>query len=285
MISVGRLAPLSQWDTTLIDALLDGDLYPHGLDVRRHDGYPNADGCVLIIPGRYWHQKVDLINEAISAYSWLLLIRTSDEEDLFDVSRIEHPNVKFWVQTPRTDRDYADARLFGVGYTPHTSVFPPEPNYKPLDVFLSAQNTHSRRRECFASIPPGKSRKVLETEGFTQGLGHGEYAEQMTQAKVVPCPSGPASPDSFRVWEALQAHAIPIADDITPGYDSRGYWRQLFPDCPFPIITNYECLPGYIEDQLGEWPVNANRIMAWWMRQKRQYARWLVDDLTVLGAL
>jgi hypothetical protein len=286
MIPVGRLAPLSQWDTTLIDALIDGKVYPHGLDVRRYDGYPNTNGCILVCPGRYWWNRVDLINIAIATYDWLLFIRTSDEEDLFDIHKVEHPRVKFWVQTPRTDRDYGDARLFGVGYTPHFQGLSADPPAKSLDVYLAAQNTHPRRQECFEMLQSrGTKRRIHETPGFTQGLDTAEYARLMVQAKVAPCPSGPESPDSFRVYEALEVGAIPICDDLTPGYDSAGYWRMLYPDAPFPILTDYTDLPGYISDQLFDWPANANRITAWWMREKRRMALNLVEDLEQLGAL
>lgn len=284
MIAVGRLAPANQWDTTLLDMLIDGQLYPHGLSIKRYDGYPLTGGCVLVVPGRYWHNQIDRVNEAVSAYDWLLLIRTSDEEDLFDISRIDHPNARFWVQTPRTDRDYGNARLFGVGFTPHLSTLPPDPPTKTLDVFLAAQNTHQRRREAFAQLQPGSARTVIPTQGFTQGLEAADYTAQLVTSKVAPAPAGPASPDTFRVYEALEAHAIPIADDITPGYASAGYWRTLFPDCPFPVLTNYEDLNGYIGDQLAAWPDNANRITAWWMQRKRAMTHWLLDDLKALGA-
>jgi hypothetical protein len=126
---------------------------------------------------------------------------------------------------------------------------------------------------------------VRATDGFTQGMDPDDYARLMTSTKVAPAPAGPASPDSFRLYEALQAHAVPIADDVTPGYDSAGYWRTVFPDAPFPILTGYEQLRGYVGDQLGCWPANANRIAAWWMRYKRQMAGWLREDLEALGAL
>ncbi|ARG91414.1 hypothetical protein [Mycobacterium kansasii] len=287
MIAVGYLHPADCWDSTLIADLLNGTLYPHGLDIQPVDGYPDADGCILVIPGRYYadDERIADIDDAIARYEWVLGIRIGDEEDLFDIHQVAGPErMRWWVQTPRADRDYGDARLFGVGFTPHLRYLPADPPEKTTDVFLAAQNTHERRRECFAAIQPGKSRKLVPTEGFTQGLPPAEYAEQMVRAKVAPCPSGPASPDSFRVWEALQAHAIPIADDITPGYDSAGYFNKLYPDAPFPILQNYSDLPGYIEDQLGEWPMNANRIVAWWMRQRREMSRWLVDDLKALGA-
>ncbi|MGV7669136.1 hypothetical protein PJN91_17335 [Mycobacterium kansasii] len=287
VIHAGYLAPAGCWDQMMVDDLLDGTLWPHGLDIRREVGYPQADGGILAVPGRYWAGHEDQISKVVERYAWLLLIVTSDEESLFDHCKIEHPNARFWIQTPRTDRDYGDARLFGVGYTPHFADLPADPPHKPLDVFLAAQNTHPRRNECFQKLQQraGKSRKIVATEGFTQGLDPDEYARHMVDAKVAPCPSGPASPDSFRVWEALQAHTVPIADDLTPGYDSEGYWRMLLPDEPFPILTDYRHLPGWVEDQIREWPDNANRVTAWWMRQKRRYAQWLTEDLERLGAL
>lgn len=286
VIPVGRLSPGGQWDQTWIDDLFANRLYPTGLEFQRFDGYPpNVDGCVLIVPGRYWAKRCNEISEAISRYQWVLFIRASDEEDELDVDRIVHPNVKFWLQTPRTDRKYPEgARFIGEGYTPHTRYSGSVPE-KYLDVFLSGQNTHTRRDECFKALKPAGRQRVEQTAGFTQGMDPVEYAECMYAAKVAPCPSGAVTPDSFRLYEALEAHAVPIADDVSPTYASEGFWWMLFPTAPFPILTNYSDLPGYIEDVLADWPASGNRVAVWWMRQKRAMAQWLVDDLTELGAL
>ena len=285
MIHVGRLAPGNQWDQNMLDLLFANQLYPTGLTFKRVEGYPSGvDGCILLIPGRYWVDKANQISEAISRYQWILAMRVGDEENLFDPDRVFHRNIKWWVQTPQVGTDYADARLFGVG-------FPPTFNHlieqaRDVDVFLSAQNTHARRQECFEKLDClTVTKNVHETSGFTQGMSGYEYAAAMCSAKIAPAPSGAVSPDSFRLYEALEAHTIPIADDISPTHDSAGYWRMVFPDAPFPILDTYEQLPGYIEDQLKAWPANANQITAWWTRQKRNMARNLRNDLKKLGAL
>lgn len=285
MIPVGRLAPGNQFDQNMLDQLFANKLYPTGLEFKRIDGYPNTDGCCILIPGRYWHNQTWDISDALASYKWVLAIRTSDEEDLFDVAAVRHPNIRWWVQSPRTDRDYGDARLFGVGYPPYFNQLPPEAPRKSVPLFLSAQNTHDRRNQCFDALEPFQAGYVQQTEGFTQGLTSSAYVQLMCDARVAPAPAGPACPDTFRLYEALEAHAIPIADDLTPGYDSHGYWKMLFPDAPFPILTDYESLPGYINHALARWPANANRIAAWWMRQKRAMAHWLREDLKALGAL
>lgn len=285
MISVGRLAPGDQWDQNMLDQLFGNDLYPTGLEFERVEGYPRADGAVVLIPGRYWADRTGEISEALARYEWVLAIRAGDEEDILDITKIVHPNLKWWVQTPRADRDYGDARLFGVGFPPHFNRMVP-PTAPRLDVFLSAQNTHARRDAAFAMLRGGDSasRYIDETDGFTHGIPPIAYRHIMASTKVAPAPSGAYSPDTFRVYEALEAHAVPIADDISPAYHSDGYWRKLFPDCPFPILRDYADLPGYIDDVLADYPRNANRIAAWWIAQKRRMAGWLREDLTTLGA-
>lgn len=287
MIPVGRLAPGDQWDTNMVDLLLANKLYPTGLEFKHVAGYPPKSGGILVVPGRYWHARMPDIEDAVASHDWLLLIRTSDEEDLFNVNDFAGPaKIKFWVQTPRTDRDYGDARLFGVGFPPHFNHLSPDVPERDLDIFLSAQDTHERRHEAFQQLRSVKGPAIIEaTSGFTKGLAPDRYAYHMMTAKVAPAPAGPASPDTFRLFEALEAHAIPIADDITPAYDSAGFWRELFVDAPFPILTDYASLPGYIESAIRIWPYDANRIAAWWMRAKRQMAIWLHDDLKALGAL
>lgn len=286
MIPVVHLPPGDQWDQTLLDDLLSAALYPHGLEFERLDAYPAAaPGIVAIIPGRYWAGHTAAITEAISRYQWVLGIRTGDEEDLFDISEVQHPNIRWWVQTPRVGKDYGTARFLPLGYTPHFSHLPAQPPEKPLDAVLVGQCTHDRRGRAFDAMAcVARLKYVQATHGFTQGLPPAEYAHLMVQAKVVPCPSGAVSPDSFRVYEALEAHTIPIADDISPAYDSRGYWEQMFPGEPFPTLTDYDCLRGYIDDALADYPRAANRVAAWWMGYKRGLARSLRNDLESLGA-
>lgn len=272
----------------MLDDLFANRLYPTGIDFKMwsgYPGYPSADGTVLLIPARYWAGHEAEISAAIAKYSWLLVILTSDEESTFDASALRHPNLRLWIQTPRVDRNYPEARFIGVGYTPHMRRLPVEPPTKNLDVFLSAQRTHKRRVQAFDALGHQSNSRVEATAGFTQGMDPVEYVGCMVGAKVAPAPSGAVSPDSFRFWEALEAHAVPIADDISPSYDSAGFWSMLLPDCPAPLLRDYADLSEIIGQVLDDWPAHANHVIAWWMRYKRQMSRWLRDDLTDLGAL
>jgi hypothetical protein len=286
---VGRLAPaVSQWDCNMVWRLLDGSLYPHGLNIRLCEGYPHTTGCVLIIPGRYWVGQYMKISEALTRYDWVLAFRTSDEEDLFDIQRVWHPNIRWWVQLPRTDRDYGDARLFGSGFPAHFNKLPAQP-VKDLDLFLSAQCTTPRRKQAFEAFRQVHQPNMLvdETPGFTLGMPPAEYVKCMSRAKIAAAPSGWFSPDSFRLYEALEAGAVPIADDHSCrwDYDSRGYWRRLFPDAPFPIIADYTNLQAVVDDVLTGWTGIAGEVSSWWAAQKQVYARWLREDLEAVGAL
>ena len=277
MISVGRLAPTQQWDQNMLDLLFANNLYYTGLEFHRREGYPpGVDGAILIIPGRYWFEKTNEISEAISKYRWVLAMRVGDEEDLFQPDRVFHRNIKWWVQSPNPDTDYGDARLFGIGFPPHFNDI--DFSERGTDVFLSAQNTHELRHQCFTVLDHLKVPKLVnQTAGFTQGMDKKRYATCMCAAKIAPAPSGPVTADNFRLFEALEAHTVPIAD-------TKEFWLNLFPDAPFPIVDNYSQLAGYITDQVADWPANSNRITAWWMHQKRQLTQWLKADLDELDA-
>lgn len=284
MIPVVQLGPGQQWDQNMLDLLLTDQLYPHGLRHTACNPWPRARGIILVVPGRYWADRTDELTAALARYEWVLAIRTSDEEALLEIAKVEHPNIRWWVQTPRNHRDYAATRYLPLGFPAHFNRLPPATN-KHLDIFLSGQNTHARRAECFAALDRvHRDKAVQETAGFTQGMPVHDYAGRMREARVAPCPSGAVSPDSFRVYEALESHTVPIADDVSPVYPSTGYWTALFPDAPFPTITNYSDLPGYIDDVLADYPRLSNRVAAWWIAQKRRLGEWLIRDLEALGA-
>lgn len=294
MIPVGRLAPKDQWDQTLLNDLFENKLYPTGLEFRRVEGYPNTEGCVLLVPGRYWAAHADQINDAIQRYEWLLLVRTSDEEDTFDIGHLDHPNARFWLQTPR--RDYPpEVRLFGVGYSPHFADLPTDRPVKDVDVFLAAQRTngrpgrdfrvYERRNQFFDTLKQGRWNSVLvDRDGFAQG-DRDEYVQQMLAAKIAPAPTGMVSVDSFRFWEAVEAGCVPIADMVSDVDGPTDYWTRVLGNHPIPVVTELADLPNIVDELLEDWPANAERIAAWYADYKQSLATWLRDDLKALGAI
>ncbi len=109
--------------------------------------------------------------------------------------------------------------------------------------------------EVLSQMPGGE---LVQSEGFSQGLPRDDYMAGMLKAKYVPCPGGGVNLDSFRVYEALEAGCIPIAEGIE-------FWAKLLPDAPFPIIDDWWHLPALMTD--AEW--NVNDVMAWWLAFKR----------------
>jgi len=294
MIDVVWPQPKSLDHFMLMDIFAELDFSPVGsLEYNIVDTFDKAnnDGVVVIANGV--NMKVAKLNEKLSKYKWVLLIIVSDENNLFKVNKISHPNIKIWIQTPRVGKEYDHVRYFGVGYgfsSKYRSKYTQEYLLKPTDIFISGQNTHERRNVIFSELHKYKDEHSADnielnmTQGFTQGMKPLDYYRNMAMTKISPCPSGIVSPDSFRLYESLEFGAIPIADDISPAhaYDSRGYWNKLFPDAPFPILLDDDI--GTLIDQSKEnYQQKANIIFSWWIKQKRNYVCNLVDDIRELS--
>lgn len=240
------------------------------------------DGAVVIVPGTQNVEYISNINSELSKLNWVLLIVTGDEDSIFPVENISHPNMKLWLMTPKQGA-VAD-RYLGSGFPPGMEetlkVQGPE---KPLDWYFSGQVTHPRRTQCIEALKPFSNGELLATGGFTQGLEQKEYWKKLGQAKIAPCPGGPATPDSFRLFESLEAGCIPIAD-LSYGRGSHPeYWKLVFGEVFFPTIENWYSLPEVVPSLLSGWPDNANRISASWQKYKRDLAYALDDDIRELS--
>lgn len=264
---------------------VNGPEYEH---VYSYEEIEEDEGAIVVIPARYHHKDVERINSDLKRLPWVILMMVGDEESTFPVESISHPNMKLWVMTPIPGRHKADHYL-PHGYTPDTRTmlinFKNEYSKKPVKWFFSGQITHHRRQECRNVLKNLQDGIFESTPGFGMGLPHEEYYRRMASAKVVPCPAGPTTPDSFRVAEALEAGAVPVADECTQKKDyPEGYWTNLFKKTPpFWIIRNWESFPGYVEDIMNSWPDCANNVFAWWQRYKRNLVYDVIDDLDVLG--
>lgn len=262
---IRTLEPGDQWDQTLIRDLLEQ------VDHR--------EAQVIIVPGRYWHDKTAQVNKTIAKDTNPVVIITGDEENLFPTEQLQHKNLTVWIQSPHKNKPHPADRYIGIGYTPTTRNKTDRPN-KTLRFFFAGQNTHSRRRAAIKEYDQMPGGKLIPTKGFTQGIPPEQYTEQLRSAQVAPCPAGAVIPDTFRLYEALEAGAVPIADGKDPNGGNTGYWPFLFDTetLPFPILEDWEDAPGTTNFFNDTAPIGQNRCFAWWQQQKRTYRKQLEQD-------
>lgn len=279
------------WDQAMLDAALIGQSWPTGYEFK-HLTYKKGElltwekdgtgGAVVVIPARHHVDDVDDINEQLARLDWVLVVLTSDEERVFPVEKLDHPNMAVWVQTPAAgdDPDW----VLPVGWPPHLPGLLRDVPYPDRDGwFFAGQVNNSRRKRCVETLRALDGR-LVETPGFTQGLPHDEYAEALTRAKVAPCPSGPETVDTFRVAEALEAGCVPVVDTQTPTDDQGGYWRQVF-GRGFPQVGEWSEFPALYDELAAGWPANANRLFAWWQGYKRQLSSRVSDTVRNLSGV
>ena len=111
-----------------------------------------------------------------------------------------------------------------------------------------------------------------------------EYYQVMTRSKVVLCPSGPVTVDTFRVCEALEAGCIPVVDDRTPNPSwPSGYWNYVFGSekLPFPVVQEWKGVTEIIEHWAGNFDELGPICKAWWEAQELIYIADMAEDLNV----
>lgn len=295
------------WDQAMLENVFDRSMWNpvNGNEYEHVNGIGEvprtADGAIVILHARScaherWAHK---LNDETARFRWLVVALVSDEESSFPAFQVKHPNMKMWIMMPNERRH--QMKHFGLpnGYPTdcqkYLSNYKQEQQDKPLNWFFSGQITN-KRREIFAeyaqaiggmpSADFGTGGVLIQTDGFTKGLPREEYYKLMAQAKVVPCPSGAVAPDSFRLYEALEAGCVPLADNYYAWEDytqSKSYWSFLFGEVPpFPTVDEWRQFPKLLLDALAEWPANANRIGAWWESYKRKFVYKIEDDVNSL---
>lgn len=284
--------PRGYWDQAIVEDLLAGELWRTSdwpTFVHHEPDVPDdLDGCVLVVPARHHADgpRLEGLLSALQRLSWCVLILTGDEEGVFPRAALEHPRLRVWVQTAYPDGVQPQDRPLPNGYGPDTRrflrVLRTEAHHRPLDWFFAGQvNTPGREElvDVLKKLPDGH---LQVTSGFLQGMPYPQYAALLASARLVPCPSGPFTPDTFRVAEALEAGCVPIVEIGSVNRGDYGYWPWVWPDAPVPMVERWDELQGVLDRV--DWPGTNNAIWAWWRAQKRQMAMDLIEDLRAVGA-
>lgn len=275
------------WDQAWVDEALTA---LGGCHVVGFDALPESEtGAVVVVPARYYERKATWLNNQLGNLDWAVVILTSDEESLFPKAALKHDNMATWVMTPKPGKHHPPARFIGHGCPPDTAPLLAERSTpdtpRDLDWSFAGQVNHRRREAAVAAMTGMEGGELHPSGGFTQGLDRPTYLNLLARSKASPSPSGPATPDCFRVWEALTAGCVPIVDAVCPKYRD-DYWGLLLGEQPpFPVLADWEKLPYAVEEVVASWPASGNRAWAWWQHhQARKLAALAADIDQVAGA-
>lgn len=125
---------------------------------------------------------------------------------------------------------------------------------------------------------PGASIRVSGTFAAAQRVPPAEYMAVLRDSAFVACPMGNVHLESFRVYEALEAGAVPIVER-RPRYD---YFALLFGDYPFPSVQRWSQAPAVVA-RLGRGAALAEieeETRRWWRTRKDELRLAVQADVT-----
>lgn len=273
-----------RWDQQWVDRILGA------VEWRVPGGYRFAqgditDGGIIIFPAGHYDEHCGAekarrkLQKLVTSMPWSVVIATSDEGSTFPWWGWQgFANHRLWVMTPRVDVTYPPNTFFiGEG----SPSYPIEVVDKTIDVFFAGQINHERRDQMQDAVEKLRALDYLTieteyTQAFATGLPVPEYLDRMARARIVPCPSGPVTQDSFRFFEALEAGAIPIADALRPDGHGDGYWDLLFPTKMWPEMRDWNKI---VPLNMFRYAEQASNVSSWWQQEKRRVAYRLQNDV------
>lgn len=239
---------------------------------------PEDDRAFVVIPGGGNAGKEKEISKEISKINRVVLFITADECSLFDVDKIKHPNIEIWVQTPGFNHKNYN-KLF-LGAPQHLKNNLPEYPNKKYYAYFGGQVTHQRRQELATIMSTMSNVLYCPTEGFAQGDEPREYLAKMASSKIAPAPSGAVTIDSFRFYEAIEMLALPITDRKNSQGIEIDYYDYVYGQSTgIPSTNDWTKLPEIIEEIMKDYPANLHRIVAWWIKYKRDFSYKIVEQL------
>jgi hypothetical protein len=236
------------------------------------DFYDHDDGAIVIINGSVQVlENMRRLSDLLIKFKWVLLVSIGDEGSGQHLEWIQHPRISIWVYDPKPGKHDGFHPLPAGPLRECERRTPPRIEEKPMDWFFSGSVRDRRWNNEIHALPKERG------QVYPHHLGSEEYALYLSVSKVVPCRPSWSSPETCRLYDALEAGCVPIVGIYpsqnppghewwrTYGFDWPHYWEYLFGETPpFPVIQEPTQLADAVRTALSEWPHNAQRISTWW---------------------
>lgn len=136
------------------------------------------------------------------------------------------------------------------------------------------KTTRAAMLAAMPSLAPGRLHLIHGWDA-PDSLPVADYRTLMESIVFAPCPTGFASPDSFRMAEALEAGCIPILERAGNGLDD--YFHAALGPHPLPVIDDWSQAPALIVQLRSTDAIEPlrRRCIDWW----RAYCAGIADRL------
>jgi hypothetical protein len=284
-VSKAETCSRCRWDEWFVEELISGHpKRPAGMPtVEHHEGFPGKKqdfGVVIFPAGAHGSLDVAWLNRGLAKLRAGVLIITSDEGATFPLHRVSHAHMHLWVMTPDPMTNYPPGTTFiGDGSARAWEHADPEAP-KNLSWFFAGQVTNKRRKDCVGVLREMDGGVLIANTRFAdeeEGLEREKYLELMSRAKVVPCPSGPDTQDTFRAYEAIELGSYPIVDGVRPDGGGLGYWWKCM-DWPGIVLERWDDFPRHAASIETMWPKPIIHLQSWWHERRRWYAQRFMDQ-------
>ena len=269
----GKGFPDEKWDF----GFLQEAFTRNHIEVIQTKVLSELDRAFVVAAGFEWTGLEDILNENLCKINRLVLFITADELGAFNVDKISHPNAEIWVQYPYPRHEAYNKLPLGVP-NHKDNVIPDYPE-KTTDIYFAGQITHRRRQEIAQALKRLPNAVYKLTKRFAQGETPKDYYRLLASSKFAPAPAGNATIDSFRFYEGLEMLSLPIADRISSVGEDYGFWEILFKDMPICQIQNWNKLRLLVPQLLEDYPANMHRAVSWWIKQKRDFAYKIMEQI------
>ena len=263
-----------KWDYGLLKEIFD----KYNIQQIKVNSLPIEERAFVVIPGPQNIGHEEDISKELKNISRLVLFITGDEEGVFGIDKINHPNVEIWIQYPH--KKHEAYNKLPIGAPQHLKNNLPEYKTKTYNVFFAGQITHQRRQQLAEAIALVKNALYKPTDGFARGDKPIYYYDNLASSRIAACPAGAVSVDSFRLYEAIEMMSFPIADLRNSNGVLDNFYKRLFNEViPFHRVKDWNQLPSLTLSLLEEYPNNMHSVVCWWIKYKRDLGIKLMEQV------
>jgi hypothetical protein len=238
------------------------------------------------------------------------IISLSDEGLADSAAQYQHPNLRFVMRNyyhPRLQDVPGNVYTFGLGYKRgfwdgYNGKAPGLRTVAERRYVWSFAGTmhHAERRAVLARFKQLTPNRVVETSGFgaKDGVDTRGYRDLLLDTIFVLCPYGNVNLDTFRLYEAMEAGAIPVTLKqntlLLDKFQTHGnYWMHVFTPnrhmhtAPFIAVDTWEDAHyhlGRLLNSTTELERLRQKVYMFWRHHKWQTAMHLSSEVAAMSS-